>query len=447
MAPGKRISHETVHQKQRRTRARTLEAAAESVQIHPQVFDGNVDSARCRVDSCHYGVQDNPLCFTPLLTQELLQDANTFVHMLFLQQERRKESQYGVLGAVEQHALTEGLLHDGTGWGIKLQALNQAPATRFPGDSVAFSQQFQLLLQVSTDAGDVLQQPFFFYYREILQRDTAGERAAAEGGSVLPGGNRRGEFLFRQERTQRQTGGDRLGDGDDVRDHTKGLECEDGAGASQAALDFVENKSGAMMVSQPTAFLQKFYRALVYPAFAEDRLEHDGAGIVIDGSPQSFSIVASDEGHFVQQGFKTFAVLVLSGERHGAKGAAVIRALQGHQAALRLAACAMSCQPRQLNGAFDRFGPAIGEESALQSREAAQPLCEQSLIFVVIKIREVNGVGRLLADSLKDSGVGVAQSVHTQTGNEIQVAFAVEVKKENALAAGDYERIPAVGLE
>jgi hypothetical protein len=41
----------------------------------------------------------------------------------------------------------------------------------------------------------------------------------------------------------------------------------------------------------------------------------------------------------------------------------------------------------------------------------------------------------------------VAQSVHTQPGNEIQVAFAVEVEEENALATGDYERISVVGLE
>jgi hypothetical protein len=41
----------------------------------------------------------------------------------------------------------------------------------------------------------------------------------------------------------------------------------------------------------------------------------------------------------------------------------------------------------------------------------------------------------------------MAQSVHTQTGNEIQVVFAVEVEEENALAAGDYERITVVGLE
>ncbi len=53
----------------------------------------------------------------------------------------------------------------------------------------------------------------------------------------------------------------------------------------------------------------------------------------------------------------------------------------------------------------------------------------------------------LLADGLHDSRVGVAQSVYAQTGDEIQVAFAVKVEKENALAAGDYKRVSAVGLE
>ena len=75
----------------------------------------------------------NRLGFPPLLAQEFLQHADALVHVLLFQQKRRQESQHGVLGAVKEHTLSQGLFHDGTGRNIKLQALNQAPASRFLG--------------------------------------------------------------------------------------------------------------------------------------------------------------------------------------------------------------------------------------------------------------------------------------------------------------------------
>ena len=59
----------------------------------------------------------------------------------------------------------------------------------------------------------------------------------------------------------------------------------------------------------------------------------------------------------------------------------------------------------------------------------------------------MNGSRRLFADGLYDSRVRVAKGVYAQTGDEIQVAFAVEIEQENAFAAGDDERIAVVGLE
>ena len=59
----------------------------------------------------------------------------------------------------------------------------------------------------------------------------------------------------------------------------------------------------------------------------------------------------------------------------------------------------------------------------------------------------MDGERRLLADGLHDSRVGVAESVYPQTGDEIQVAFAVKIEEKHAFAAGDYQRISVVGLE
>ena len=83
----------------------------------------------------------------------------------------------------------------------------------------------------------------------------------------------------------------RLGDGDDVRSHSESLERKDVPVRTQAALDLVENQGSAMAIGQCAAFLQKFDRALVDPAFAENRLKHNGTSVVVDRCPQCFDVV------------------------------------------------------------------------------------------------------------------------------------------------------------
>jgi hypothetical protein len=63
-----------------------------------------------------------------------------------LEQEWWKESQNGVLGAVEQDALRQSLFDDGASGDVKLQPLNQAAAANFEGYRKAIRQRFQLLL-------------------------------------------------------------------------------------------------------------------------------------------------------------------------------------------------------------------------------------------------------------------------------------------------------------
>ena len=109
---------------------------------------------------------------------------------------------------------------------------------------------------------------------------------------MLSGGNSRGKFLAGQKCAQRQARRDRFGDGDDVRGHAECLEGKDRSGAAEAALDFVEDQRGAMTVGQDAALPQKVGRTFVDAALAENRLEHDGASLVVDGGAQCVEIIA-----------------------------------------------------------------------------------------------------------------------------------------------------------
>ena len=59
----------------------------------------------------------------------------------------------------------------------------------------------------------------------------------------------------------------------------------------------------------------------------------------------------------------------------------------------------------------------------------------------------MNGACCLLADCLHDSGMSVAESIHSQAGDKVEVLLAVQVEEEDALATLDDQRVAAVGLE
>ena len=114
---------------------------------------------------------------------------------------------------------------------------------------------------------------------------------------------------------------------------------------------------------------------------------------------------------------------------------------------LGLAACLVSGETRQLDGAFHRLGAAVGEEDAIQTRKLAQALGQSSLVFVVIEIRNVNDPGRLLPDGLHDARMSMPERVHAQPGHEVEILLAFEVVEENTFATLKAHGIAVVGGE
>ena len=155
---------------------------------------------------------------------------------------------------------------------------------------------------------------------------------------------------FRQKCAQRQSRGNRLGNGDDVWNHTEALEGEHLAGTSESTLDLVEDKSGVVMIGQGAARKQEFFRTFENATFAKDGLEHDSAGVGIDRSMQRFEVVLLHKCHVIEHRLKAFTVLFLPRQRHRAECAPVVRTLQRHQLRLRVAPRPVSGETRE----FDR---------------------------------------------------------------------------------------------
>src|SRR5580704_7666442 len=159
---------------------------------------------------------------------------------------------------------------------------------------------------------------------------------------MLSGRDGRCELFLHQERTERDAGGDGLGDGDNVGRDAESLEGEDGSGASEAALDLIENQCGVMAVGKGAALLQKFNGTLEDPAFAEYGFEDNRADVVVHCGTEGFEVVAWDKLHVLEQRFETLAVLILTGDGHGSEAATVIGAFERDELAFGGASDAVS---------------------------------------------------------------------------------------------------------
>ena len=88
------------------------------------------------------------------------------------------------------------------------------------------------------------------------------------------------------------------------------------------------------------------------------------------------------------------------------------------------------------------------EKKARCKPERAQSFSARlPLIFVVVKIRQMNGPCRLFAYGLDDSRMGMAESIHSQASDEVEISLAIEVEEEDSLAAIEDKRVAVVGLQ
>src|ERR1700739_3547132 len=98
-------------------------------------------------------------------------------------------------------------------------------------------------------------------------------------------------------------------------------------------------------------------------------------------------------------------------------------------------------EPRELQSAVDRFRAAVGEKDVVQARPFGELAGQGSLVRVVIKIREVNRLGRFAANDLDDARMGMAEGVDGDAPEKIEIFLAGAVKDVNATAMRQQERL------
>ena len=101
----------------------------------------------------------------------------------------------------------------------------------------------------------------------------------------------------------------------------------------------------------------------------------------------------------------------------------------------------------QLQRAFPSLGSTVAEKCAVQARDFGQAFRELCLVFVKEKIGDMNQPARLFFKSGADCRMRMAQRVHTNATQKIQVAISPRVPQIQSAALFEENLLTIVGRQ
>ena len=181
--------------------------------------------------------------------------------------------------------------------------------------------------------------------------------------------------------------------------------------------------SSAPVRLHPHESRRRRLRKRPHPAFALDRLHDDGGGPVGDGGGDRGRIRRVDERDAGHQRAEGRAVMIVPGDRDRAHRASVERVRQRDEVRPRRAE-GVPVASRELEARLHRFGSAVAEERARETREIREPRCDLSLQGVVKQVRRVQQRRGLVGDRVGQAGMPVAERGDADAGNQVEIALA-----------------------
>src|SRR5207248_573181 len=173
-------------------------------------------------------------------------------------------------------------------------------------------------------------------------------------------------------------------------------------------------------------------------AFALHRLDGDGADGIVELVLEIFHVIERDKLNSRQHRLVGLAVLRLSRGGERSVGAAMEGIFHGEYPPLGLRSFRkglLGIGASDFERAFPRFGTAVRQEYAIETGNTRQALGELHRELVVVKIRGVNQLRGLLCNRLQYRRVAIAQRIHSDSANEIEIPLALGVVEVYSLAA------------
>src|ERR1700682_2863154 len=375
-----------------------------------------------------------------------------FAHLRAGDEEGRQQAQRKIVGAVDQQTTPHGLADERRAIDGEFDTDHHAFAADFADEAEFRGKLREAVPQLRAAQTNILEELFVLDDLEELEGNGTNQRTAAKRGAMHPGRDARSNVLGGENCAERKAGGERLGNQNDVRFRGKFLIAEDAAGAAESALNFIGDQESAVLRGKRASAIPKYFANRIDSPFALDCFKKDGADGVVEFRLEISDVVETHELRTGNKGRERQAVLFRGGDADGAERTAMKRILKRQEAMLlrgrprglvRLA----SKEPRELEGAIDRFGAAVGEEHAVKPGPSGEFARERALIGIVIEIREVNGAGGFAADYFHDARMRVPERIDGDTAKKIQIFLASGVVDVSAAAVGHHRRLALVSRQ
>lgn len=264
-----------------------------------------------------------------------------------------------------------------------------------------------------------------------------GEAVAAQGGgvedpAVLGCGVEFGDVGFGAHDANGQSAAYAFTEGHDVGSDVPELVAEDATGAGATGPDLVGDEQEVVGVAEFAEFGEVVGVWDVDPAFALDRFDDDGDGVVVNGGFDSVDVVVGDVGEAGEEGFEALTYGELPSGSHGGEGATVETEGGGDDfVAAELAdgfpTVGFAIETGEFDGGFVGVGTGVREEGLPAKAESLDALGGIDLGFGVEEVADMPEFIGLVGDGFDQFLVAVAEDWGTEAGEEVDIAFTFEV--------------------
>src|SRR5579859_97414 len=366
--------------------------------------------------------------------------------------EGREKAQRKVVRAIDEQAAKQGLLNEGSAVDGQFDAKHQAFAADFADKRKFSGESGEAIAKLVATSANVLEKSLVVDDVEKFESRRASKRAAAKRRAVETGRNAVGNGLRGENRAERQSRRERLGDEDDVRLARILLISEIAASAPEAALNFIGDEERAVLGSQGAGSVPESLGNGINAAFALNRFEKYGANGVVEFRCEVVHVVEANEVDARNERSERQAIFFGRRGADSTVGAAVERI--GHREDAVFArgnawnvGIRAGIQAGEFQSAFDGLCAAIGEENAVKAGPFREFARERTLKSVMKEVGKVDRASGFAANDFDDARMRVAKSVNGDSAEKIEILFAARVEDVAAAAVGKDEGLALVGWE
>ena len=272
----------------------------------------------------------------------------------------------------------------------------------------------------------------------------AGQGIAAEGRSVAPRYEGRGDFVCCEERPDGKAVPQGLRQRDHVRHGLRLFAGEERPRPAYPRLDLVRNHEEPFLIANPPDPPEIPGIGNDDAALPLDRLDENAAGFLRHGRLQRRKVVVRHIPESLRKRCKADVKSFLRRRRHGRQRPAVEGVLHRDQFI-----SASHVFRGVLPGEFDRrlvgLRPAVAEERLVERRILHEKARQKDLRRDVVEVRDVEEVFRLLFDCGDDPGVSVAEGADGDPPDQIEITAAFAVPDMNTQPPRQDDGKPFVG--